>query len=415
MTLSLITGKDEPIEIGLFRKQKNIKSSSSRPIRKRERLKQTAPRFKNRLETRFRAKRKILIQGEYDDNEPVELGLFGRKSRAERQAKRASKKAVRKEKKVARKTKRKDIKAKKKAIRKLPKAQRKQAKKALRKERGGGLLKRVAKKIAKVSLAPTRNAFLLGVKLNLLNLAVRLAQGYKKDPQKIKDFWVKKFGGNWEALKTEINRGSKKKKPELVINGGRVTGVIFNDDEDGSIIGPAAALAVAIPIITAVVPLLKSLGVKENEEEEAENEEGQEALTEKFIQDQEDAGNIEEMEVEEEEDGEEYEEDGEEYEEEEDGEASGSDLTDALESATALYKTGKKVLKKRKIKRAKKKSGTTTTTKKKKVYKKKKLKSSSAISPQAVTETETEAKPFYKNPLVWVGGGAILYMLLRKK
>lgn len=113
--------------------------------------------------------------------------------------------------------------------------------KAERKERRKELLKNPLKAIKTIAVAPARGAFLLAVSLNALKLAKRLAQAYKKNPQKIKDFW-KKFGGDDEKLKQAIEKGSKSK----------LSGSHF-----GSV---AAAIATATPVIVAVIKVLKDIG-----------------------------------------------------------------------------------------------------------------------------------------------------------
>lgn len=113
--------------------------------------------------------------------------------------------------------------------------------KAERKARRKELLKNPLKAIKTIAVAPARGAFLLAVSLNALKLAKRLSQAYKKNPQKIKDFW-KKFGGDEAKLKQAIEKGSKSK----------LSGSHF-----GSV---AAAIATATPVIVAVIKVLKDIG-----------------------------------------------------------------------------------------------------------------------------------------------------------
>lgn len=113
--------------------------------------------------------------------------------------------------------------------------------KAERKERRKKFLKNPLKAVKTIAIAPARAAFLLAVTLNALKLAKRLAQAYKKNPQKIKDFW-KKFGGNEAKLKKAIEKGSKS----------TLSGSHF-----GSV---AAALATATPVIVSVLKVLKDIG-----------------------------------------------------------------------------------------------------------------------------------------------------------
>ena len=120
--------------------------------------------------------------------------------------------------------------------------------------------------VAKIGLAPSRAAFLLVVQLNLLKVAKRLAQLYQKSPesaQELKDIWVKKFKGDWSALRNAINKGAKSsingryKTGDIV--GGQVLGPdnVWHDIKKGSSLGiaPEAAIAAATPIIIAIIGL----------------------------------------------------------------------------------------------------------------------------------------------------------------
>ena len=63
---------------------------------------------------------------------------------------------------------------------------------AVRKSEGRGVVN-VVKKVAKVQAAPVRLAFLAVVAINLLKIATKLAQAYKKNPTAVQKFW-QKFG-----------------------------------------------------------------------------------------------------------------------------------------------------------------------------------------------------------------------------
>jgi len=116
-------------------------------------------------------------------------------------------------------------------------------KRAVRRTKIKEKLKKGLKVVGKVGLAPARAGFLLAVDLNVLKLAKRLEQAYKKHPDEIKKFWDK-FGGNWDKLKSAINKGAKAN-----ING-------IKPSEMGS---AAAAISSATPIIIAVVKLFRGL------------------------------------------------------------------------------------------------------------------------------------------------------------
>jgi len=121
--------------------------------------------------------------------------------------------------------------------------------------------------VAKIGLAPARVAFLGAVKINLLKLAKRLAQLYSSSPQakqELQDLWVKKFKGEWSALRQAINQGAntsingaKYKAGDIV--GGQVLGTdgVWHDIKKGAQIGVAyeAILAAASPIIVAIIGL----------------------------------------------------------------------------------------------------------------------------------------------------------------
>lgn len=129
------------------------------------------------------------------------------------------------------------------------KAQRK-AKRAARKAAGKGFFRKLGKKVVKIGAAPARNAFLLLLKINAFNLAMKLDAAKSKDEGKLKRFW-EKLGGNYNVLKRNINMGSRKKKARRGVAGFyHSMGVL-----------PAAAATVATPILVAVANLLKELGI----------------------------------------------------------------------------------------------------------------------------------------------------------
>ena len=116
----------------------------------------------------------------------------------------------------------------------------------------GQRLKKGLRGVIKVAAAPTRNAFLALVQLNVRNLAKKLDVAYQKNPAQLKNFW-EKFGGRIDKLVGAINRGKKKK---------RILGV--EDDQEFSIglaPGTETALAVASPILVAVTTFLKKVGI----------------------------------------------------------------------------------------------------------------------------------------------------------
>ena len=126
-----------------------------------------------------------------------------------------------------------------------PKKQAKAEKKAAKKAAGktvGQKLKKGTKAVLKVAASPVRNAFLVLVKINFANLAVKLQNAYTKAPSKVQIFW-ESAGGKIQALKTAWEKGSSKK---------RIFGIGLN---------PAALAAAAAPLLIKVTELLKSIGV----------------------------------------------------------------------------------------------------------------------------------------------------------
>lgn len=128
------------------------------------------------------------------------------------------------------------------------KRQKRQAKRAERKKAGktfGQKLKKAGRGVLKVAGAPSRNAFLLLVKLNIFNLAKKLDAANTKAPGKLKNFW-ESIGGRMQTLINNINQGKGKK---------RIMGI-------GVIPAAAAGAPVAAaPIIAKIIGLLKELGI----------------------------------------------------------------------------------------------------------------------------------------------------------
>jgi len=158
-------------------------------------------------------------------------------------------------------------KAEKKAAKTQKKAARKAAGKTL-----GQKIKKGTKAVLKVAASPARNAFLLLVKINFANLAVKLKKAWEKEPTKVRIFW-EQIGGKIEALKKQWEKGATKKR-------------IFGNDAIGEPATAAAATAAA-PILVKVAQVLKSIGIDPAElvqiGKDAVNEKAQE-LTKKLLQ-----------------------------------------------------------------------------------------------------------------------------------
>lgn len=141
------------------------------------------------------------------------------------------------------------------AAKKAAKAEKKAAKKAAGKTLGQKI-KKGTKAVLKVAASPVRNAFLLLVKINFANLAVKLSKAWDKAPSKVQQFW-EGAGGKIEALKKQWEKG--KTKPRIFGCGcGRNCGCRY-DAQIG--VAPAAAATAAAPLLVKIGTLLKSIGI----------------------------------------------------------------------------------------------------------------------------------------------------------
>lgn len=113
------------------------------------------------------------------------------------------------------------------------------------------------KKVAKIGLAPSRAAFLAVVNLNALKLATKLARIHKSPggPEKLRVWWTK-FGGDFEKLKAAISKGSKESL-------GCDMGVAIE-----------VAIATALPITLALIPLIKQFKAGGDQSEMSEFDQG---------------------------------------------------------------------------------------------------------------------------------------------
>jgi hypothetical protein len=129
---------------------------------------------------------------------------------------------------------------------------------------------------AKVGFAVPRQSFRLIVKLNVRGFASKLNRLLEKNPDAVKKMW-ERFGGDYTKIFDDIKKGSTK-KPLFGVKKGRpkrgvrgIDGLPYYIDEPDFIgeaaTGTAAAITAALPIIAAVVKLLKENGVKDLPEE----------------------------------------------------------------------------------------------------------------------------------------------------
>ena len=127
----------------------------------------------------------------------------------------------------------------------------KEAKKSI-KDAAEEVRKKGGQRIAKIGLAPARASFLVAVNMNVLKLATKLSQLWKKNPGKVKDFWSN-FGGEPDKLKRAIEKGSKQALQGL-----------------GEPVTLTTALATATPILIKIYKLFKESGLTTPEDEQKE-------------------------------------------------------------------------------------------------------------------------------------------------
>lgn len=115
----------------------------------------------------------------------------------------------------------------------------------------------------KFGLAGPRNAFLLLLKADVFNIAVRLFEYGQTQAgiNKLKSIW-RKAGGNWKNFTRDINQGYRFRKHHVPANMHNLSGL----DEGGYVgivaaTGAAATLAAALPIIAMFKDIFKELGI----------------------------------------------------------------------------------------------------------------------------------------------------------
>lgn len=139
-------------------------------------------------------------------------------------------------------------------------------------------IKKGFSKIKTIGLAPARGPFLVLVNVNFRNLAKKFEKALEKNPEKVKNFWLK-IGGDFNALNKAIEKGAKKKP---LFGGKEINGATSveyigysNDDifgYDDAIgaepISTTTAITLATGILTAAAALFKSLGIKSKDKRE---------------------------------------------------------------------------------------------------------------------------------------------------
>lgn len=104
-------------------------------------------------------------------------------------------------------------------------------------------LQKFGQKLKRVGATPARAAFLTLVRLNVVKMADRLADAYRLQPVKVKDLWVKGYGGQWDKLKAAINQGTR---------GAKINGKV----DTAAVIGIIAA---ALPVLAGVISIVKNI------------------------------------------------------------------------------------------------------------------------------------------------------------
>lgn len=109
-------------------------------------------------------------------------------------------------------------------------------------------IKKIVKGAKKISLAPTRNAFLGLIEINMFGLASKIAASKNQD--KFKKLW-ESFGGDPGKLFKLVDK-AKNKRP--ILGKRQISG--YDDTSIGAAPAAAAVIAAAAPIVAAVLKLL---------------------------------------------------------------------------------------------------------------------------------------------------------------
>lgn len=113
----------------------------------------------------------------------------------------------------------------------------------------------------KVTLAPTRNAFLLLVKANVFGLAVKLARAWNAgERSKIEGMWINNFGGAGSSLQKAIKDGVKSynyynNRQEKTISGARIGVEPVTTTAAAGV--TAGQIVAALPVLVPILELLK--------------------------------------------------------------------------------------------------------------------------------------------------------------
>jgi hypothetical protein len=105
----------------------------------------------------------------------------------------------------------------------------------------------------KIALAPLRQAFISAVSYNAYNLGKYMLEGWNKDKTKITNLWVNDWAGDINVLKQAIAKGSKT----------AISGNSIGVDAEAIL----KIVGIALPIIAAVIGILKSIGVNTKKED----------------------------------------------------------------------------------------------------------------------------------------------------
>lgn len=127
--------------------------------------------------------------------------------------------------------------------------------------------------VKKISLAPARAAFLGILAVNVKGLATKLNKAISINPDKVRDLWTKKLGGEFEQLKKVAAAGSTRKMIGYIPDYEKEDYYLAQRSIEAEPVSTTTAIATAAPVILAVVSLLKQILPKKDYEESGNTKE----------------------------------------------------------------------------------------------------------------------------------------------
>jgi hypothetical protein len=143
----------------------------------------------------------------------------------------------------------------------------------------GNLGKKAFQGYKKVALVVPRQSFRALVALNFRGLATRINKLNNKQPDKVKEFWLK-FGGSYGDLMSAVNKGKgkkplliKKSDPRLQADKVEISGpYMYNPEYLGEPLTIGAAITAALPLIQIIVKKLGENNVPAEGDEAKDND-----------------------------------------------------------------------------------------------------------------------------------------------